>query len=426
MTIIYFLIVIGILVFVHELGHFLMAKKNGVRVEKFSLGMGPKVVGYKKGDTEYVLSALPLGGYVKMAGENPDEEPTGAQDEFQQKTVWQRAQIAAAGSLMNIMLAFLVMPCVYLIGTYEEGPVRVGYVEKGTPADSAGFAAGDVIEKVNGKSVDEWTVAAAILDLNPDRDIKVLVERHGVRKTLTFRAPKVSEPGGELHGLVPDAPAKIGRVMSGMPAEKAGLQVHDRILSVNRTNVEYWSDFSRLVRESGGKRTKLLIQRGDERIDKYVTPVKSDGRYIVGLGRSIELEYVQYGLIDATKKGFFKTLQLFDLTFFTLKKLLTFSLSIKKIGGPVMIAQLSGKAAELGFSTFLKFLAIISISLGILNLLPIPVLDGGLLLFLAIEAIRKKPLSPKVMGVAQSVGAALLIMLIAVVSYNDVMRWFFR
>ena len=134
MTLIYFLIVIGILVFVHELGHFIMAKRAGVRVEKFSLGMGPRLFGYKKGDTDYIISALPLGGYVKMAGENPDEETTGAPDEFQSKTVWQRAKIAASGSLTNIAVAFLLMPLVFMVGTYAEGPAKVGYVEKASPA----------------------------------------------------------------------------------------------------------------------------------------------------------------------------------------------------------------------------------------------------------------------------------------------------
>ena len=181
MTLIYFLIVIGILVFVHEFGHFIMAKRAGVRVEKFSLGMGPKIAGYKKGDTEYILSALPLGGYVKMAGENPDEEPTGAPDEFQSKTVWQRAKIAATGPLTNIVLAFLVMPLVFMVGTYSEGPAKVGFVEKGSPAERSGFLAGDVIEEVNGRSINDWTKALSLIAVNPGKAIasikKMIAER---------------------------------------------------------------------------------------------------------------------------------------------------------------------------------------------------------------------------------------------------------
>src|SRR5512143_3691140 len=177
MTLIYFLIVIGILVFVHELGHFIMAKRAGVRVEKFSLGMGPTIPGmsYKKGDTEYVISALPLGGYVKMAGENPDEEPTGATDEFQSKTVWQRALIAATGPLTNILLAFIVMPFVFMIGTYSEGPAKVGYVEQGSQAEQAGFMAGDVIEAINGRRISDWVKALSLIAVNPDTDVSVTV-----------------------------------------------------------------------------------------------------------------------------------------------------------------------------------------------------------------------------------------------------------
>ncbi len=156
MPIIYFLIVIGVLVFVHEFGHFIMAKRAGVKVEKFSLGFGPKIVGYKKGDTEYLISWLPLGGYVKMAGENPDEEPTGSPDEFHSKTVWQRALIAVTGPLTNIVLAFVVMPFVFLVGTYTLGPARVGFVEKSSPAEQSGFEAGDVIEKIHNRAVRDW------------------------------------------------------------------------------------------------------------------------------------------------------------------------------------------------------------------------------------------------------------------------------
>src|SRR5512144_2143912 len=173
MTLIYFLIVIGILVFVHEFGHFIMAKRAGVRVEKFSLGMGPKIAGFKKGDTEYVISALPLGGYVKMAGENPDEEPTGSPDEFQSKTVWQRATIAFTGPLTNIVLAFLVMPFVFMVGTYTLGPARVGFVEKDSPAERAGFQVGDIIEKVNRRTIREWEKAEMLIAVNPDTQLEV-------------------------------------------------------------------------------------------------------------------------------------------------------------------------------------------------------------------------------------------------------------
>jgi len=428
MTIIYFLIVIGILVFVHELGHFLMAKKNGVRVEKFSLGMGPKVVGFKKGDTEYVISALPLGGYVKMAGENPDEEPTGAQDEFQEKTVWQRAQIAASGSLMNILLAFMVMPLVFIIGTYEGGAPKVGYVAKDSPAEQAGFQVGDVVQKIGWRRIPSWKRVSMLIMLNPETDLNVTIDRKGEKKTLTLRPTEVSDLKLGYAGLGSDLPFELGKIRPGFPAEKAGIKAHDRIVSLDGKRVSHWNQFAELVNASKGNAVRLRIDRDGKTVRKTVSPVqdKKTGRYIIGVELYEQPPEIQkYGFFQAIALGFQETVWVVDLTFMTLKKLVALKLSIKNLGGPVRIAQFSGQAAEAGLTPFLYLLAIISISLGILNLLPIPVLDGGLLLFLIIEGMRGKPLSRRVMEVSQSVGATVLILFIAVVTYNDVMRVFF-
>ncbi|MFA5073111.1 MAG: RIP metalloprotease RseP [Nitrospirota bacterium] len=426
MTLIYFLIVIGILVFVHELGHFVMAKRAGVRVEKFSLGFGPKLFGFKKGDTEYLISALPLGGYVKMAGENPDEAPTGSSDEFQSKTVWQRMGIGVAGPLTNIVLAFMIMPIVYMIGTYSEGPAKVGYVESNSPAERAGFASGDVIKKINGRTINDWTKAITLIAVNPETDVEVVVDRQGEKKTFTLHPATATEMKIGTSGLVPDVPAEIGRLRPGLPAEKAGLQVNDKIISVDGKTIYHWNQFSLLIRDGGGKTVSVLIERNGTRIKKTVTPIMDNGRYVIGIEPILKLVLKKHDFFESLSLGFNKTIDFIDLTFITLQKLLTFDISIKTLGGPVMIAQMSGQAAAAGLATFLSLLAMISISLGILNLLPIPVLDGGLILFLLIEAVRGKPLPRRTMEIAQSMGAAILIMLIAVVSYNDIMRMFFN
>lgn len=425
MTLVYFLIVIGILVFVHEFGHFIMAKRAGVRVEKFSLGFGPKLVGFKKGDTEYLISALPLGGYVKMAGENPDEAPTGDPAEFQSKTVWQRITIGVAGPLTNIALAFLVMPFVFMIGTPAEGPAKVGYVDKGSAGERAGFRAGDVIEKINGRTISDWSKAMALIAVNPETDVTVVVDRQTEKITLTLRPAAATELKIGTSGLIPDMPAEIGRLKPGFPAEKGGIMVKDKIIAVDGKIIYHWNQFSLLVRDSNGKKLAFLVERDGKRIEIPVTPIMDNGRYVIGVEPVVQLVFKQYGFFESVALGFDKTIEFIDLTFITLKKLLTFNLSIKTLGGPVMIAQMSGQAAAAGLSAFLSLLAMISISLGILNLLPIPVLDGGLVLFMLIEAARKKPLSRKTMEVAQSVGATVLITLIVVISYNDIMRMFF-
>jgi regulator of sigma E protease len=228
-----------------------------------------------------------------------------------------------------------------------------------------------------------------------------------------------------MSGLVPDMPAEIGKLKPGFPAEKAGIRVNDKILAVDRQTIYHWNQFSTLVKDSKGRTLILDIEREGKRLEVSVTPVQDGGRYVIGVEPLLHLVFKKYGFFESVRLGFDKTIEAIDLTFITLKKLLTFNLSIKTLGGPVMIAQMSGQAAAAGLSAFLSLLAMISISLGILNLLPIPVLDGGLILFLVIEAIRKKPVSRKVMEVSQSIGAAVLITLIAVVSYNDIMRMFF-
>jgi regulator of sigma E protease len=298
-------------------------------------------------------------------------------------------------------------------------------VESGSPAERAGFLAGDVIEEINGRNISDWTKALSLIAVNPGTDVKVVVDRNGEKKVLALRPETATELRIGMSGLMPDMPAEIGRLKPGFPAEKAGVKVNDKILAVDGKTVYHWNQFSSLVRESGGKKLLLTIEREGKRLTTPITPISDGGRHVIGVEPVAHLVFKKYGFLESLKLGFDKTLEAIDLTFITLKNLVTFNLSIKTLGGPVMIAQMSGQAASAGLSAFLSLLAMISISLGILNLLPIPILDGGLILFLAIEAIRKKPLSRKTMEVAQSIGAGLLITLIAVVSYNDIVRMFF-
>jgi len=317
------------------------------------------------------------------------------------------------------------MPFVFMVGTYSEGPAKVGYVEKGSPAERAGFMAGDVIGEINGRSISDWTRALTLIAVNPDTDVTVMIDRQGEKKALTLRPELAAELKIGTSGLVPDIPAEIGKLKPGFPAARAGIMVGDKIIAVDGKIIYHWIQFSTLVKDSKGNNLALTLERNGERMDKIVVPKEDGGRMVIGVEPVMRLVFKKYGFFESLRLGFDKTIESVDLTFITLKKLITLDLSIKTLGGPVMIAQMSGQAASAGLSAFLSLLAMISISLGILNLLPIPVLDGGMILFLAIEAIRKKPFSRQVMEVSQSIGAGLLITLIAVVSYNDVMRLFF-
>jgi regulator of sigma E protease len=432
MTLVYFLIVIGILVFVHEFGHFIMAKRAGVRVEKFSLGMGPKLIGRKWGETEYLISALPLGGYVKMAGEEPDEEKTGAEDEFPSKSVWQRISIGAAGATMNIILAFAIMPLVFLIGAsvpaYLDEPAVIGWVQAGSAAEAAGLQRGDRIVKIKGRETGVWSKALEIIAANPASELTVVVRRAGSEKELKLTPRADREHGAGDAGILPEMPPRIKEVISGKPAEQAGIKAGDVIVEVNGKPVEHWVQFSEAVKASVGREMTVTVRRGGKTMSVKVTPAMNErlGYGVIGVVNDVQMVRKRYGIIDSVRKGVGRTVELFGLTLDVLKQLFTFKLSIKSLGGPIMIAQMSGEAARSGITDYLSLLSFISLQLGILNLLPIPVLDGGLIVFLLIEAVRKKPFSDKVMEISQGIGMVLLLSLIAVVSYNDVIRVFFN
>jgi regulator of sigma E protease len=345
------IIVLGLLIFLHELGHFAVAKWSGVMVTRFSLGFGPRLLGWRRGETEYAISAVPLGGYVKMLGEDPDEEvPTyEAARAFSSQSLFKRAAIVLAGPGMNLITAFVAFSLVFAL-----------------------FGAGSPTE-----------------------------------------APK------------------IGGVMEGMAAAKAGLARGDRVLTIDDKPIATWEQLSETVRASGGAPLRMRVEHADQTVGEVVvTPEERPERspfgeeigkaYLIGIERFVEIEPVS--LSSAIGLGAYQTYFWVKMTLLSVVKIFQGSVSARDLGGPILIVQAAGQQAELGFEYLIRFLGLISVNLGVLNLLPIPVLDGGHLLFFGFEAVRGRPLAIRHREMAQQVGLFLLLALMVFVVYNDISR----
>ena len=340
---------LGLLIVFHEFGHFIVAKLSGVGVLTFSVGFGPKLWVKKVGETEYALSAFPLGGYVKMVGEDPDEQvqETDIDKSFAHKSLLTRTAIVFAGPGFNLLLAVLLLMAVFTFYGLPVMSTQVSGVEKGSPAEIAGLAKGDQIAAIDGVPVNEW------------------------------------------------------------------------------------EELSQKIKSSGGKPLNLQIRRGAEVINITVQPIKKEGRtifgepkedWVIGIGSQVTIEKGKPGL--AVVRGVYQTYEYSKLTLLAFYKMIVGDVSPRNIGGPILIAQMAGQQAQEGLGSFLAFLAILSINLGVLNLLPVPVLDGGHLVFFAVEAIIRKPVSVKYREMAQQVGICLLVLLMVYAFYNDIARFF--
>lgn len=509
-----FIFVIGVLVFVHELGHFLIAKWSRVRVEKFSLGFGKKLLGFRRGETEYLISALPLGGYVKMYGEgaegnfiidhvapaspadnagfkpgdkiigidgmdllsfpkwrelestlkeNPERECAfviereekklrlkgAAKDvdgakifsekeyvrSFANQSAWNRFKIVVAGPLMNLALPFLLLPIVFILGisvpAYLEHPPVIGYVEPNSAASAAGFQKGDKILEVNGEHLKTWRDTNIAFQSNPDSLLKVKVERNGDIKTIEFKASSSPEVATAI-GLGDPIEPKIGSVVDGTPAEKAGLKKGDKILSINRTEISDWYQMASIIKEKANQEITLIVERNSNQLEVKVTPEPIQGSKQGAIGITPYRDEIikKYGFFKSTLEGIKEAGKLVAeitvLLFSFLYKLITGKISLgtagKSIAGPIFIAKVSGSAAQNGLPSLLQFMAFISINLGIINLFPIPMLDGGHVLYLAIESIRRRPLSQRTLEISQRIGLTFLIFIMFLAIYNDLSR----
>lgn len=424
-----FIIVLGLLITAHELGHFLMAKALGIGVERFSIGFPPKMIGFTRGETEYCISWIPLGGYVKLKGEGPDEVVEDPDDPalFSTRPPLQRAAVILAGPVMNLIFAFVIMPVHFMVGTsvpsYFDKPPVTGWVEPGSPADAAGIVPGDLVLSVNGEPAGTWEKLFEKLSLAEGGSLTLEVRgRAGDR---SFDLDLSSAEEGRI-GIQPPLEPAIGGLTPGYPAEKAGVQKGDKVLSLGQVPVSHWSEMARIIHASAGKTMTLKVLRGEEEVSLTVTPVLDEktGRGLMGITPQTETVVRRFPVGEAIAKGFERNVELLGLTFSFIRDLVMGRSSISNMGGPIMIFQVSGQAARAGLAEFLWFLSFLSLQLGVLNLFPIPVLDGGHLVFLTAEGILRRPLELRTREMAQRVGFFLLILLILVISYNDILRLF--
>lgn len=441
-TIISFILVLGFLIFIHEMGHYLAARHVGVRVETFSIGFPPKMFGKKYGDTEYVISWIPLGGYVRLFGQNMDDEDATNPINYASKTIVQRFYILVAGPAVNLLFAFLFMPLVYMAGInipkYLLAPAFVSSIRAEGFAQKVGIQAGDEIIAVNGFAVQSWEEVRAQLNAIQSSQVILEVEREGYVTTVTGALDDLKKEGP---GWNPQIAPVVGGFSETSPIQKAGLQIGDRILRINEFEVKEWSDISKLIQQiqpplvkkeastSPDSKEKLsalpmqveVEQQGEIRIIE-VTPYFNPSTQSYLLGMTVEQTKKSYGFLQSVEMGTERLIFITAMTFQFLGKIFSGNGSLDDLGGPLRIGMVIGEAVRTGWADVFFLMAVISLQLGIFNLLPIPVLDGGHIFFLLIEKLKGGPLSTAFRERTQMIGFALLMFFMIAVTYNDILQ----
>jgi regulator of sigma E protease len=425
--------VLGFMILIHEFGHYAVAKWLGVRVEQFAIGFGKRLIGFRRGETDYRINAIPLGGYVKMSGENPMDERSDDPREFMNHSRWHRFLIAIAGPTMNILLAIFLLTTVYMVHyeypVYLDKPAVIEGVRKDSPAAQAGLQAGDKITKIDGIENPTWEQVQPKEWLSPNQPLTVTIQRGNQTfdKTLVPKAVTTSEVGSA--GWFPESDVVIGRLDPDLPAAKAGMKEDDLIVAMNGQHVPSIEAMIESLQQTKDKPVDLVVARGDQTLNFQLTPVLSstedpkEQRYRLGFVNKGLTKVTTLPFPDALKLSFVQNEKYSLLILELAKKMIQHKISMKAISGPIGIAQDAGYAVQQkGWTPLMELTAGISLNLGIFNLLPIPILDGGVILFLLIEGLMRRDISINIKERVYQAAFVFLVLFAVMVIYNDLMK----
>jgi regulator of sigma E protease len=419
--------VLGFMILIHEFGHYAVAKWLGVRVEVFSIGFGKRLIGFRRGETDYRIAAIPLGGYVKMSGENPMDERTGDPREFLSHSRWHRFLIAIAGPTMNILLAIVLLTTVYMVhyeyaAVYDE-PTVIGWVLKDSPAAKAGFQIGDRITRIDDQQNPTWEQIDLKEALSPGQPLDVEVARNGqtLQKTVVPKASGLDQIG--YAGWAPkEQSVTIADLQPDMPAEKAGLKEGDRILTLNGKPVPALAAMVESLEVTKDKPIELTVVRDGQQKTFTVQPILADKRYRIGIG-TMQTKVKTLPFAEALSLSLRENRQNALLILELVKKMAQRKISVRSIEGPIRIGQAAGEAARRkGWTPLMGLSAAISLNLGIFNLLPIPILDGGVILFLLIEGLMRRDISMNIKERVYQAAFVFLVLFAVMVIYNDLLK----
>jgi len=426
-------IVLGFMILIHEFGHYAAAKYFGVRVEVFSIGFGKRLLGFKKGETDYRISAIPLGGYVKMSGENPMDDRTGDPGEFLSHPRWQRFIVALAGPAMNILLAVALLTGVYMVH-YEypavlDEPAVVGWVNPNTPAEKAGIQKGDRIVQVEDIANPNWEQVDVKDALSPNQPLKFAIERNGkVTEKILVPEPIGPNQYGAMGWVPKESSVTLTTVERGMPADRAGLKVGDQILSANGQDIPALEALVQLLNRTKDQPLEMVVLRNGQKQAFTVKPTLAPGglsqelRYRIGIA-SVPTKVVKLNFSDALRRSLSDNKKSSFLILELLQKMVQRKVSMRQVDGPIGIGSAVGAAArEEGWTPLLLITAAISLNLGIMNLLPIPILDGGVILLLFIESLMQKEISLPIKERIYQAAFVFLVLFAVMVIYNDLVK----